>query len=533
MNEHKHDIDENLLLKFLLGQTSDGENRTVTDWLGQDSAHRYIVEKLESLWLETGKLVPAPVAVDIEMAWLKLTDRIDFGATDQPDESETGSHGFSRSSPEGMTGEPDVTFKQEKNREDLNIIEIDGLTKDTRPAKDTEENKIDLPEEEAGTGKLPRQGPEIREAVPGKVQGRQLRIYTLRIAATLLVLIGIYIVIFLLTRPAGEASIAAVTDNVTDTIPDGTIITLHKGSSLTYSRTFNEKERRIRLSGEAFFEVTRDAQRPFVVEAGGAGVKVLGTSFLVSVKSAGKAERRQWKMENGKQADRFDEERTKSGQRADGKNGEWNMENETRLTNSFPVIRHPLPVTRQAASVAQFASLVTNFTLPVTRNLSHVTKENNATSSENPTLDGTSDWMETIVLVETGRVMLFRVDERRGDTLSLFLEAGMRGRLAKGMKAPEFSDTAQPDEMFWKDRSLNFRQTPLREVIALVGKHYGIPITVARNEVLDCRLTASFHGESAEQIVSVIAASFNLEVRSTPSGYLLDGAGCTGEGVAK
>ncbi len=478
MNEHKHDIDENLLLKFLLGETSDGENRAVTDWLGRDPAHRYILEKLESLWLETRKLVPVPVAVDIEMAWLKLTDRIDFGATDQSEETETGSPGLYRSSPDGMNGKPDVTLELENNRNIINIDDIDGLTKGTRPGNDTEENRIEKSEEEAGSGMLLHMEPEIREAAPGKVQGRQLRIYALRIAATLLILIGIYLVIFFLTRPAGDVVIAAVTDNVTDTIPDGTIITLHKGSTLAYSRNFNEKERRIRLSGEAFFDVTRDVQRPFIVEAGGAGVKVLGTSFLVSVTSAGEAETGQWTMDNG----------------------QWK-------------------ITRQAASVAHFASPVIHFA-------SLINRDKSASQSDKPAESGTSVWIETVVRVETGRVNLFRVDERTGDTLSLFLEAGMRGRLAKGMNAPVLSETVRPDEMFWKDRSLDFRQTPLREVIALVGKHYGIAIAVAQNEVLDCRLTASFRDENPEQIVSVIAASFNLEMRSTPSGYLLVGTGC-------
>ena len=151
MNEHKHDIDENLLLKFLLGQTSDGENRAVTDWLSHDPAHRYILEKLESLWLETGKLVPVPVAVDIEMAWLKLTDRIDFGATDQSAETETGSPDLSRSTPDGMNGKPDVTLELENNRNSINIGDIDGLTKGTRTGNDTEENRIEKSEKETGS----------------------------------------------------------------------------------------------------------------------------------------------------------------------------------------------------------------------------------------------------------------------------------------------------------------------------------------------------------------------------------------------
>ncbi len=594
MNEHKHDIDENLLLKFLLGQTSEGENSSITDWLDQDPAHRYILEKLESLWLETGKLVPAPVAVDIEMAWLKLTDRIDFGATDQPAGLETPTPDDVGPSATGMNEGLDGSLQRDKRQDGNDFGAREGfgngigrrITGDVmrqdeqgEAAGKRKQRSHDAEIRKAAPGKVTgtqlRQGKEIRQAAYGNVQGRQLRMYALRIAATLLILAGIYMVIFFLTRPAGEVVIAAVNGNITDTIPDGTIITLHQGSTLAYSQDFNENERRIRLSGEAFFEVTRDTAKPFVVEAGGAGVKVLGTSFLVSVRSEGE-EKGEGRREKG--------QLTIDNGQLTMENGKWKIENEQNLQSPSPVTHqasliawftspfthHPSPVTRHesrvtshASRVTRHASPVTEFTSPVTRHASPVTEftspvtrhaspvtnfTSRVTRYASPVTEFTSpvtrhaslvtnfasrlpatSWLETTVRVEHGRVMLYRVDERTGDTVSLILEAGMRGRLARGMKTPVLSDTARPDEMFWKDRSLDFRQTPLREVIALVGKHYGVAIAVATHEVLDCRLTASFRDESPEQIVSVIAASFNLEVHSTPSGYLLEGAGCLEE----
>jgi ferric-dicitrate binding protein FerR (iron transport regulator) len=494
MNEHKHDIDENLLLKFLLGQTSEGENSSITDWLDQDPAHRYILEKLESLWLETGKLVPAPVAVDIEMAWLKITDRIDFGATDQQAGMETPTPDDVGPSGTALNMGPDVALQRDKSQSGSDYDAREGLGKGIGRRITGDVMRQDEQGEPAGEGKQPRQDAEILKAAPEKVMGTQLRIYAFRIAATLLILAGIYVVIFLLTRPAGEVMIAAVNGNITDTIPDGTIITLHQGSTLAYSHDFNENERRIRLSGEAFFEVTRDAAKPFVVEAGGADVKVLGTSFLVSVESDGEEER--------------------GGENGEGRKGQLTIDN-----GQLTMENGKLKIENEAGLPA--FSTVTNFTSPVTRHASPVTP----LASRLPA----TSWLETTVRVEHGRVMLFRVDERTGDTMSLFLEAGMRGRLARGMKAPVLSGAARPDEMFWKDRSLDFRQTPLREVIALLGKHYGITVAVSQPRALGCLLTASFRGESPEQIVSVIAASFNLVVKSTPSGYLLEGAGCLEE----
>lgn len=64
-------------------------------------------------------------------------------------------------------------------------------------------------------------------------------------------------------------------------LPDGSIVTINTGSSLKYSLDENSENRKIKLSGEAFFEVARDTARPFIIDAGSATVEVLGTSFNV------------------------------------------------------------------------------------------------------------------------------------------------------------------------------------------------------------------------------------------------------------
>lgn len=63
---------------------------------------------------------------------------------------------------------------------------------------------------------------------------------------------------------------------------DGTVVWLNSESTLQYPVTFGLKERRVRVSGEAYFEVARDALRPFIVESGkGYDIEVLGTRFNV------------------------------------------------------------------------------------------------------------------------------------------------------------------------------------------------------------------------------------------------------------
>ena len=62
-------------------------------------------------------------------------------------------------------------------------------------------------------------------------------------------------------------------------LADGTVVTLNGGSTLSYPIRFGEKERRVKLQGEGFFEVTKEVKRPFIVSSEKLSVKVLGTSF--------------------------------------------------------------------------------------------------------------------------------------------------------------------------------------------------------------------------------------------------------------
>lgn len=64
-------------------------------------------------------------------------------------------------------------------------------------------------------------------------------------------------------------------------LPDGSIAYLNGNSSLTYPKNFGTKTRKVTLIGEAFFKVTRNPIKPFIVETKSAQIRVLGTSFNV------------------------------------------------------------------------------------------------------------------------------------------------------------------------------------------------------------------------------------------------------------
>jgi len=66
------------------------------------------------------------------------------------------------------------------------------------------------------------------------------------------------------------------------TLADGTNVWLNAASSITYPTAFSGKERRVTVSGEAYFEVAKDKARPFYVKVGEMEVAVLGTSFNIN-----------------------------------------------------------------------------------------------------------------------------------------------------------------------------------------------------------------------------------------------------------
>jgi ferric-dicitrate binding protein FerR (iron transport regulator) len=98
-------------------------------------------------------------------------------------------------------------------------------------------------------------------------------------AVLLLVLAGITYVVQS-SRVTPPVIAEAVDQNLLEVqLPDGSIVFLRQGSSLTYDRDF--QVRSVKIQGEGFFNVTRDEERPFTVFAGSGVIRVLGTKFNV------------------------------------------------------------------------------------------------------------------------------------------------------------------------------------------------------------------------------------------------------------
>jgi len=144
------------------------------------------------------------------------------------------------------------------------------------------------------TGKVPsgenydleREWALMQEQLPGfETTGRlvrSLRYYSYRIAAVLALGLLLTFAWIYASRFAGMERVMADNEQVEVILDDGTDVIVNRHSKLRYSRRFDQTERKVYLSGEAWFDVTRDTTRPFIIDAGEAVVEVLGTSFNVN-----------------------------------------------------------------------------------------------------------------------------------------------------------------------------------------------------------------------------------------------------------
>lgn len=103
----------------------------------------------------------------------------------------------------------------------------------------------------------------------------------LKIAASLLLVLVASGILFYYTA---YRDVVYQTTAKTETIslPDGSIVTLNRNSSLSYARDFNDESRVVELDGEAFFQVESNPDKAFVINTDRTRIQVLGTSFNVN-----------------------------------------------------------------------------------------------------------------------------------------------------------------------------------------------------------------------------------------------------------
>lgn len=399
MNQNQQVIDEHLLLQYLNGNADEALRASVGAWLEADSGNREHLDRLESLWIETGRISPAPVAVDIDAAWMKMSARLN----------------------------------------DAEGIPVPETAKESDPLLHTGSKMVRM---------------------------RHTR-HLFRAAAMIVLLVGLYSLYWQFLRPVDQVVLTSNGAVLSDTLPDGTEITLNRDSKLVYPEKFDRKKRTVTLTGEAFFKVKHNAAQPFIVDAGPAGIRVLGTSFRVKTRSSSQSQ-----VNN----------LTTGAANAGGA--------------STPLPKYP------------------------------VRGERPNKEDKTPSVWGNPPRVAEVTVSE-GSVMLFSVDEKSGDTASVILGAGETGILEYESGRPLRIGHADSDNLFWANRSLDFRGTPISAVIKVLQQYYPVTITVSDPAILECRLTASFADDTIGGILTVIAGSFGLELAMKGQNYQLIGNGCS------
>lgn len=206
MNVDLHDMNDDLLVKYLLGELSERETRDVEDWILATPENRRYFEHFKLIWEQSRELIPRR-QVNEDLAWKRFQQRIG-----------------QQSSEKGIV----------------------------------------------------------------KTMNRRFT-WVRYVAAAMILAIAVRITLYLVngSDTGSPENIRVATANITqtDTLPDGSIVTLNRHSALTYPNRFKRNGRAVSLQGEAFFHVTPDKEKPFTVTINDVTVTVLGTSF--NIKSDG------------------------------------------------------------------------------------------------------------------------------------------------------------------------------------------------------------------------------------------------------
>ncbi|MCE7063254.1 FecR family protein [Dyadobacter sp. CY343] len=105
-----------------------------------------------------------------------------------------------------------------------------------------------------------------------------------RVAATILLAVCTgWLAYLLVGNQLGneQITISSGEQTLTDTLPDGSVVVLNRRSTISYPEHFTGAKRSVALTGEAFFDVTPDKAKPFIISVNDVTVRVVGTSFNV------------------------------------------------------------------------------------------------------------------------------------------------------------------------------------------------------------------------------------------------------------
>ena len=125
------------------------------------------------------------------------------------------------------------------------------------------------------------------------------------------------------------------------------------------------------------------------------------------------------------------------------------------------------------------------------------------------------------VVVKTGRVRFSK------NNAEVILEKGQKGELLANVNTIIKSEVEEPKTVSDNNKiSLNFEKVSLGEVAEKLSKTFGRKIFFSNDNIKNCKLTASFQDEGLENIINVIAETFNLKIENKTDSIILSGEGC-------
>ena len=107
------------------------------------------------------------------------------------------------------------------------------------------------------------------------------------VAAAIVIALGIF-TLYKFQTPKQVEFLASETTQIQ--LADNSLIDVKEGSKITYPESFNGNTREVNLSGEAFFDIERNEEKPFIIHTASVDVRVLGTSFFVKTFENGDTE---------------------------------------------------------------------------------------------------------------------------------------------------------------------------------------------------------------------------------------------------
>ena len=125
------------------------------------------------------------------------------------------------------------------------------------------------------------------------------------------------------------------------------------------------------------------------------------------------------------------------------------------------------------------------------------------------------------VLVKTGRVQFSKNNKQ------VILTKGQKGEILANIDDIIKSEIAEVENTILdKSSSFVFNKISLNEVVNILSKQFNKDIKFSDDKIKNCRLTATFEKEKLENIIAVIAETFNLKVDNQGDTIILSGQGC-------